>query len=321
MNLSSNERELVFVLVILTVVGFFYTRGIQKEIAKGEEMDMMLAEEEETIRPFLDIALASKAFAIYDSKNNAFIYKINAEEVMPLASLAKVMSAIIVLENVPADHVFVIDKESLGQIGDNGLLVDEKWGRDELLKFTLVASSNDAIRDIAVETGSIIDPESSNPEKVFIDAMNSRAEEMGLRQMTFFNESGLDLEEVGLNNEANVAGSSKNGAYASARDMAKLFSYAVTTYPDIFSATTNLNFPVSSRDKDHIAKNTNPLVEEIPELLASKTGFTDISGGNLAVALKGKDGATTVVVVLGSTFDERFTDIKTLSGALNPSAN
>lgn len=72
MNLSSNERELVFVLVILTVVGFFYTRGIQKEIAKGEEMDMMLAEEEETIRPFLDIALASKAFAIYDSKKQRF---------------------------------------------------------------------------------------------------------------------------------------------------------------------------------------------------------------------------------------------------------
>ena len=319
MSLSNNERELVFVLVIVAVIGFFYTRGIRQEIVRGEELDRILAEEEQAIQPFLDIALASKAFAIYDVDKAEFVYKVNAEASMPLASLAKVMSAIIVLENVPVDHVFVIDKESLGQIGDNGLLVGERWGRDELLKFSLVVSSNDAMRDIAIETGALIDPTSSDPRQVFIDAMNKRAGELGIRGAEFFNESGLDLEEENTGDTESVE-PVKNGAYASARAMSKLFAYAVSTYPDIFAATSKVEFLVSSKDKDHVGKNTNPLAEDIPGLAASKTGFTDISGGNLAVALKDENGSSKIVVVLGSTFDQRFSDIKALSGALQGSS-
>lgn len=307
MKLNESERQLVAVLVIFALLGFFYIKGIKKEISDGEKLEQELQAYEASIRPFLDLALTSKAFAIYDTEKKQFLYKSHAEEVMPLASLAKVMSAIVVLENVPADHVFQIDKESLSEIGDNGLLVDEKWGRDELLEFTLVASSNDAIHDIAIETGKIIDPQTSDPLKTFVETMNKRAGELGLRSLTFHNESGLDMKD----------GISRNGAYSNARDMARLFAHAVSVYPQIFSATTQLEFPVSSEDKDHVAKNTNPLVNQIPKILASKTGFTDIAGGNLVVALRGKNDVTMVVVVLGSTFDQRFSDVKAISGALN----
>lgn len=307
MKLTNNERELVVVMVILGVIGFFYVRGIHQEIARAEKIDEAIALEEAAVQPFLDIALASHAFSIYDTKNQKFIYKVNAEKVMPLASLAKVMSAILVLERVPADYVFTIDKSSLSQTGDNGLLVGERWGRDELLKFTLVASSNDAIHDIATETGALIDPLTTDPISVFVDAMNAKARELNLPTMMFYNESGLDIED---------SDPVKNGAYANARDMAKLFAYAVTTYPDIFSATAEKEYGTNSYDAPHIAINTNPLVADIPGLIASKTGFTDISGGNLVVSVPDTEGRMIVVTVLGSTFDERFTDIQTLSGAL-----
>lgn len=306
MNLSPREKESIASLVILFVVAVFYIIGINREIKRGDEIENMIVQEEASVRPFLDLALAADSFAIYDTASGEFRYKVNAERPVPLASLAKVMSAVIIMEHVPADYTFKIDKESLGEIGDNGLLVDERWSRDELLAFSLVVSSNDAMRDMAVETGKLIDPNTVDARATFVEAMNAKAHELGLRSLEFLNESGLDLEN---------ATPLRNGAYGSARDMAKLFAYATTTYPDIFRATTMAEYSSRSLDKEHMAKNTNPFVGEIPGLVASKTGFTDLAGGNLVVSVKGAPEPT-VVVVLGSTFDDRFTDIKTLSGAL-----
>lgn len=306
MKTNESEKQLIAVLIILAVLGFFYIKSIKEQISEGEKLEQELQAYEESIRPFFDLALSSKAFAIYDVGKKQFLYKTRAEEIMPLASLAKVMSAIVALETVPAEHVFKIEKESLGEMGDNGLLVDEKWGRDEFLKFVLVTSSNDGVHEIALETGALIDPETSDPIRTFVERMNARAKEMNLRSFVFHNESGLDTAPM------------QNGAYASARDMVKLFSYAIETYPEIFSVTSKKMLAISSFDKDHVGENTNPLAEEIPGLLASKTGFTNISGGNLIVALETKKGDKMIVVVLGSTFDDRFTDVKTISGLLNP---
>lgn len=291
-------------MAVLAVVGIFYVRQINTEIALGIQKDGEIAEYQESIKPFLNLALEAKAFAIYDAEGNNFVYKKNAEVVMPLASLAKVMSAIVVLENAPADKIFTISKESLDQEADHGLLLGEKWGRDELLKFALFVSSNDAIHELALETGAIIDPTSTDPAKTFIDELNKRANDFGLKSFKFNNESGLDITET------------ENGAYANARDVARLFGFAVKTYPEVFSVTTKKIASVSSLDKMHNIDNTNTIVENIPSVLASKTGFTTISGGNLVVATASETGETRVVVVMGSTYDARFTDMRTLTGAV-----
>ncbi|MCC7469924.1 MAG: D-alanyl-D-alanine carboxypeptidase [Bacteroidetes bacterium] len=308
MKISENERGLIVATIGLALVGFFYTRSIHKEIAHAEVIEQELKDYAESIKPFFDLALASKSFAIYNVDKNEFVYKKNAEQVLPLASLAKVMSVVVALENVPQDHIFKIEKDSLSLAGDNGLLVDEKWRRDDLLKYTLVVSSNDAIHQVAMETGKIISPNTENPEQVFIDKMNEKARELKLNSLKFYNESGLDLIENG---------ETKNGAYASARDMARLFAYAIENYPDIFSLTTQKEATITSFDKEHTGTNTNPFVGEIDGLIASKTGFTNISGGNLTVAVKDKKGEKMVVVVLGSTFDERFSDVKSISSILS----
>lgn len=310
-KISENEKTLIAVLVIIAVIGFVYVKSINKEIKNGEELAQEISKYEESIKPFYDLALTAKGFAIYNIDTKQFLYKKGAEEAMPLASLAKVMSVVVALETLPQDHVFEISKESLSQVGDNGLLLNEKWQRDDLLRYLLVTSSNDAIHEVALETGRVIDPESSDPVKTFVDRLNEKAKEMNLRTFIFNNESGLDIDG------SEDGALSQNGAYASARDMARLFAYAVDTYPDIFSATTEKEFKTASLDSEHAGENTNPLVPDIPGLLASKTGFTNMSGGNLVVALKDGSGDRMVVVVLGSTFDDRFSDIKALSGVLN----
>lgn len=303
-KIDKNEGQALASLVILALIGFFYVRGIHQEIARGENLDQQITAYEESIKPFINIALGAKSFAIFDIDKNEFLYKKNAEEVMPLASLAKVMSAIVILEKVPADHIFTIEKESLSQTGDNGLLLGEKWTRDDLLKFMLIDSSNDAVHQMAKETGKIIDPTAVDPVAVFVGALNARAKDFGYKSMLFYNESGLDVTD------------NQNGAYANARDISRLFGYAVKTYPDIFSITSHKTVTINSLDKEHVTLNTNPIVEEIPGVISSKTGFTNISGGNLMVALPNKDGDKMVVTVMGSTFDDRFSDVKSLSGVL-----
>lgn len=294
-------------MIFLAITAGFYAFSVKKEIANGEIIEKQLAEYQEILRPFLTLALDAKSFAIYDMDEKQFVYKQHAEIVMPLASLAKIMSAIVIMEHVPVEHIFTISKESLSEAGDNKLLVDERWNRDALLQFTMVESSNDAVLEMAKETGMIIDPASTDPAQVFVDAMNSKAKDLKLANFEFYNPSGLDLP------------TGKNGAYGNARNIAKLLSYAVTTYPEIFAPTAKSAPEFQSLDASHVAKNTNPIVSEIPGLIASKTGFTNIAGGNLAVAFTDPKGKRLVAVVMGSTFDARFTDVQAISGTfVNP---
>lgn len=301
MTITPKDKELIFIMVFLASTAVFYAVSIKHEIAHGEIVERQIAEYQESIKPFLDLALNAKSFAIYDMDQKQFVYKNNAEVSMPLASLAKIMSAIVIMEHVPAGHVFTMSKESLAEAGDNKLLVDEKWKRDDLLAFTLVESSNDAILEMAQETGAIIDPAGTDPVATFVFAMNSKAKELKLPNFDFINPSGLDLS------------SGKNGAYGNARSVAKLFAYAIETYPTIFAPTKQSAPIFHSIDAEHVAKNTNPVVNEIPGLIASKTGFTNISGGNLVVAFRDAAGRNLVAVVMGSTFDARFSDVQAIS--------
>lgn len=309
MTITPKERELIFIVFFLAATAVFYAISIQREIANGIIIEQKISEYQESIKPFLGLALNAKSFAIYDMDKEEFVYKNNAEVKMPLASLAKVMSAIIIMENVPADHVFTMSAESLSEAGDNKLLVDEKWKRDDLLAFTLVESSNDAVLEMAKEAGAIMDPSAPDPVAVFVNAMNEKAKELKLTNFEFSNPSGLDLS------------TGKNGGYGNARNMAKLFTYAVKTYPALFAPTSKSAPVFSSLDAEHTAKNTNPIVNDIPGLIASKTGFTNIAGGNLVVAFNDPNGRKLVAVVMGSTFDARFSDVKMISDkTVNPQA-
>lgn len=307
MRLSENERQLLFIFVTLIAVAIFYCISVRNEIIRNDRIEREVAAYQESVKPFLTLAVGAEAFAIYDMDAEEFVFKRGAEHTMPLASLTKIMSAIVIMEHVPAEHVFTISEEALSEAGDNKLLVDERWNRDELLSFALVESSNDALWEMARETGAIMDPSTNDPMAVFVSAMNTKAEEQKLHGLSFKNPSGLDV------------GDGTNGGYGTARSIAKLFTYALRTYPDIFAPTREAAPVFHSLNAEHVAKNTNPFTREIAGLIASKTGFTNISGGNLTVAVQAPDGRRLVLVVLGSTFDARFTDIQTISGTLvNP---
>jgi len=121
-----------------------------------------------------------------------------------------------------------------------------------------------------------------------------------MSQSFFLNETGLDLNET------------VSGAYGSSKDVAILIENILQEYPDILEASSHGQVEVSSNLFTHQINNTNQIVETLPNVVASKTGFTDLAGGNLAVVFDAGINHRIVVSVLGSTKEERFSDVEKL---------
>lgn len=254
---------------------------------------------------FSPLVLEAKAVYVYDLKNDRPLYAKNEETQLPLASLTKVMTTLLARELVPKETTVTIGKDALRQEGNSGLLENEKWRLSDISDLTLVASSNDGAHAIASVLSTFLNPETKPSATTdFISAMNTRAKTLGLSQTFFLNESGLDTTK------------SLSGAYGSAKDIALLVAYALKKYPDLFEATRyqKLSFE-SLSDFKHVEKNTNERVSALPEILASKTGFTDLAGGNLVIAFEAGPMRPIIVSVLGSSVDGRFNDVEKLTWA------
>ncbi|TAL49051.1 D-alanyl-D-alanine carboxypeptidase [Patescibacteria group bacterium] len=256
--------------------------------------------------PFETLTLQARAALVWDIKNQKALFEKDPGAVLPFASLTKVLVALTALDLIPDTTVITLDKSFLAEEGDVGLFVDERWTLRDLVDVSLVSSSNDAATAIAAVAGAIEANATSYDvgRGRFIELMNKKALEIGMMETRIFKESGLD------------AGSGQDGAYGSARDIARLFEFVLQHRPDILSATKYAAVKnVSINRLPHTLKNTNPAVDALPAVLASKTGFTDGSGGNLAVVIDPAIGRPLVVVVLGSGYDERFSDVAAIAEA------
>ena len=251
--------------------------------------------------PFDGLEIAARAAYVFDARTERILYEKESELQFPLASLAKVMSALVARDIAP-DAVVIISGEALAAEGDSGLLKNERWRLSDLTDFTLMTSSNDGARALA-SVGTLSADEDRELAPTFIDRMNEKARALGMAQTFFLNETGLD------------EGSGLSGAYGSAKDVATLFTHIVRTKPDLLRATTQERLKISSFDAAHTATNTNSIARHIPGLIASKTGLTDLAGGNLAIAFEAGPLRPIIIVVLGSTEEGRFEDVSALVAA------
>ena len=97
-------------------------------------------------------------------------------------------------------------------------------------------------------------------------------------------------------------------------------SHSHNNHPEILEATTNVSARLHNEDGAyHTARNTNGTVEQITGLIGSKTGFTDLAGGNLVIAYNVGLNHPIVIVVLGSGRTERFTDVLSVVEMINDS--
>jgi D-alanyl-D-alanine carboxypeptidase len=300
-EIQTISKKLLFLdafLVISIISMVFVIYGV---INKPEKKEIITYNQENAHKIFSDVNLEAKAAYVFDVAKNEVIFKKNEFVQFPLASITKLMMALTATELIPKNSRITIKKEFLKEEGDTGLLADESWKLRDLLDFSLMVSSNDGARSIASVIGAmnLMIDDYDLGRKEFVSKMNDKAQDLGLKQTYFINESGLDDGVL-------------SGGYGSAIDVSKLLQYILINQPEILEVTKYQTIDISSFDKIHTAKNTNIDVNQIPGLLASKTGYTNMAGGNLVIAFDSSIGRPIIVVVLGSTLDGRFVDIAKL---------
>lgn len=278
----------VFLISSISLLENFSLEKKEKDqLAKIQNETLELAKELNALQ------LEAKAFSVYNISKGLKIYGKNDTMTLPLASLAKTMSVTVILGSEEVDKEVVISKDALSQSGDNGLFFLEKWNTYELLKFSLMLSSNDGIFAI------------TQNEKFFVENMNRKAKKLGMENTVFFNTTGLD-------ESGNTV-----GAIGTAEDANKMAIFALNAHGDLFSITTQPEARfVSESQYEHEIQNTNIIADKIPNLLFSKTGNTNLAGGNLTIIFVDSKGDKIAITVLGSTRLGRFTDMEKIVNIL-----
>ncbi len=300
---STRDSEIRFFIVLFIGLAVFVVTSyvLGSRVERGD-----VSTPSRTTTLFPSVQLSAKSAYVYDASTKAVLYAKNENERLSLASLTKLMTAMVASELSPEYGTVTVSNAALSAEGDSGLLAEERWRLEDLLDFSLLSSSNDGVRAVALSLGALSSVGESDAVVLgdFVRRMNRKAVELDLKNTYFINETGLDESEV------------KGGAYGTARDVARLMEYILESDPRLLEATRDEETVLTSLDnRTHVAKNTNRLSSEIPGLLGSKTGFTDISGGNLALVFDPELGRPIIITILGSTAQGRFDDAKKLIDA------
>lgn len=264
----------------------------------------------DTFDAFADVEVAAKAAIVVDLTTGTVLYEKNADAQLPLASLTKVPLVLAVSEVLRGDDTITIPYTTSYIGSAERLERGEVWRVEDLIDYTLIASSNDGAAILAAAANSKVqDRFPTAPEdSATLWRMNSLAADLSLRSTYFLNVSGLDLSPT------------QSGAYGSARDMAKLFGYAASASASLFASTAAEEMRLTAASGQAAAAvNTNEAQGDITGLILGKTGYTDLAGGNLAVVFDVGLAHPVVVVVLGSTRDGRFMDVQKLVTAARAS--
>ncbi|WP_314557794.1 D-alanyl-D-alanine carboxypeptidase family protein [uncultured Parvimonas sp.] len=214
----------------------------------------------------------TKASLIGDANSGALFISENIDEALPIASISKLMTFFLVKEKI-AEGKFKLEdkvKVSVTASSEEGSSLDLKAGEEisvkDLLDGLMIVSGNDAAVALAELVGET--------ESKFVTMMNDKASELGLKNATFINASGL----------------TKNGQdnKMSTRDIFTLSKTIIEKYPEVleYAKTTVLEQPSRNFKKE----STIPLVGEVEGVDGLKTGHTDEAGYCLVSTMKIKKG-------------------------------
>jgi D-alanyl-D-alanine carboxypeptidase len=193
----------------------------------------------------------------YDLTDGKLIFAKNIKSKLPMASLTKIMTATIALQNMKPDTKLKVSQNA-AQIGENsmGLTESEKLALSDLLYGLLLASGNDAAETIAEE--------STYGRDLFVYMMNKKAEELGLTATRFTNPSGLEGD---------------GSQYSTAYDLLVMTKYALEN--PIFAkivSTYEHHIPYSQDHKEFYLYNETNLLTSYPGVKGVKTGYTYEAG-------------------------------------------
>ena len=226
----------------------------------------------------------SRSAIVMDPVTGEVLYVKNAEAAVPIASLSKLMTAMVFLEQHPdLDRVVTVTREDRYGAGHGQLRVGENVALGDLLHMSLMCSDNCATRVLARESGL--------PSEDFMARMNRKALELGMSHTRFVECTGLD--------ERNVS---------TASDVARMLR-AAGTVPLIREITTTREYQFASARRIHEIRNTDRLLYgDRYRIMGGKTGFIQEAGYCFATWIR-TEGRDLIAVVLGApTAATRFAD-------------
>jgi len=248
----------------------------------------------------LEIRATSVISVFLDNKGKEkILFEKESGKILPIASLTKLMTALVVLENYDFSKEIKISEKAVEQPEDLGKLVAERiFPVKYLLYPLLMESSNDAAFSLAN------DYDGMTGEK-FVTLMNLTAQKLNLNDTFFVNPSGLDPETKTPKTKIN---------YSTASDLAKL-TKELLKKPLIWEILSTPRYNLYGPE----LLNTNELLGEIPEIVGGKTGYTYTAGGCMVlVTIAPKDAGFLVNVILGTDgHNGRFGEMKKLANWLN----
>jgi D-alanyl-D-alanine carboxypeptidase (penicillin-binding protein 5/6) len=232
--------------------------------------------------------LTADRWIAYDATADVVLASWNANDRAPMASVTKVMTAIVVIENSDLSDVVTVPPFATQARGSTaGLVAGEEWSVGDLLLAMLVRSGNDAALTLAYHVGG---DSTSN----FVTMMNAKATTLSMSNTHFANPNGLDAEDH----------------YSSARDLLTLI-IASQEYPDVqrVARTSQVSMPEDPNGKSRLFRNTNRLLGTYPGVTGLKTGDTPWAD-KVLLATSDRAGRLIYTVVMHS--DDHFADTREL---------
>lgn len=271
-NFAVRETKTTFLIFVMlaTVLSASSSgpgqRGRVAGISAASAANLPVAPARAVIRPMPNAVLAplelsARAVLVLDRQSDTVFYEKNIHEQVPIASLTKLLTAVLVSRLVPQEKIVEVAGEDLRVPQPRAeLSIGERITINELLQAMLISSANDATMALARTTGGTIEN--------FVAMMNEYARRLGMRDSAFTNPVGFDQE----------------GHYSTASDLSKLVDEFLT-YPRLLDIVkTKIATVVSANGKrQHRLVTTNQLLESHQEVLGLKTGYTENAKGSLII--------------------------------------
>ena len=274
--------KILFIIILLT--------KIINSMCWADDLVETNNEEEvkEIIQTAVDIneepKINSRAGIIYDRKTGRILWGKNENEKRKMASTTKMMTAIVVIENVNLQEKVKVSKKAANTEGSRlGLTKDAEITVNDLLYSLMLCSGNDAAVALAEHTAGSIEN--------FAEMMNEKAKEMELENTNFVTPHGLDEEEH----------------YTTATELAKIADYALNN-EKICNIVRTKTYTVTINGYGKNISNTNELLGYLDGVYGVKTGFTNGANRCLVTATKRGDMDIICIVLGADTKKDRTKD-------------
>lgn len=258
-----------------------------------------------------DLDISATSAVILDVDSGGVLYSKNATEKRSIASLTKLVTAMVVIDRVQNLDEEVVIPESVTMIEGTkvGCLTStmcqyermyagEKVTVRDLLRAMLMLSANDAATALALHV--------SGSEEEFAKLMNARMKEIGATSTHFCRPSGLELDDE----------EKEKSCYSTAYDISRVVSHLLKyeKYDLLWDVmqTKESSFTDVDNTVEHTLESTNRILGEVPNILGGKTGFTPRAGYSLMMSMQSPDKQHKIVSVVLDDM-ERFDDVQEMT--------